>query len=105
FFFQAEGGIRDPLVTGVQRVLFRSPFVLRSFDPSISEAHGRAVTGLRRVGKRIVIALEGDLYLVIHLMIAGRLHWKAGGAKVPAERKSVGEGKRRGNEGWLRSTD
>jgi formamidopyrimidine-DNA glycosylase len=77
----------DARVLGVtlERVRLASPFVLRSFDPSISEAHGRAVTGLRRLGKRIVIALEGDLYLVIHLMIAGRLHWKAGGAKVPGK--------------------
>ena len=69
----------------LESVRLASPFVLRSFDPPISEAHGRAVTGLRRVGKRIVIALEGDLFLVIHLMIAGRLHWKAGGAKVPGK--------------------
>src|SRR6266566_3892070 len=63
----------------LERVRLASPFVLRSFDPPISEAHGRAVTGLRRLGKRIVFALEGDLYLSIHLMIAGRLHWKPGG--------------------------
>jgi len=66
-------------------VRLASPFVLRSFDPPISTAHGRGVIGLRRVGKRIVIALEGDLFLAIHLMIAGRLHWKAGGAKVPGK--------------------
>jgi formamidopyrimidine-DNA glycosylase len=69
----------------LERVRLASPFVLRSFDPSISDAHGRVVTGLRRVGKRIVIALEGDLSLVIHLMIAGRLHWKSAGAKVPGK--------------------
>jgi len=69
----------------LERVRLASPFVLRSVDPPISEAHGRAVAGLRRVGKRIVIALEGDLYLSIHLMIAGRLHWKAAGAKVPGK--------------------
>jgi formamidopyrimidine-DNA glycosylase len=69
----------------LERVRLASPFVLRSFDPPISDAHGRAVTGLRRVGKRIVIALEGDLFLAIHLMIAGRLHWKAAGAKVPGK--------------------
>jgi formamidopyrimidine-DNA glycosylase len=69
----------------LERVRLASPFVLRSFDPSISDAHGRVVTGLRRVGKRIVIALEGDLFLVIHLMIAGRLHWKSAGAKVPGK--------------------
>ncbi len=69
----------------LEGVRLASPFVLRSVDPPISEAHGREVTGLRRVGKRIVIALEGDVYLSIHLMIAGRLHWKAGGAKVPGK--------------------
>jgi formamidopyrimidine-DNA glycosylase len=69
----------------LERVRLASPFVLRSFDPPISDAHGRVVTGLRRVGKRIVIALEGDLSLVIHLMIAGRLHWKPAGAKVPGK--------------------
>ena len=69
----------------LERVRLASPFVLRSVDPPILEANGRAVTGLRRVGKRIVIALEGDLHLSIHLMIAGRLHWKAAGARVPGK--------------------
>ena len=69
----------------LERVRLASPFVLRSVDPPISEAHGRAVASVRRLGKRIVIALEGDLYLSIHLMIAGRLHWKAAGAKVPGK--------------------
>jgi len=69
----------------LERVRLASPFVLRSFDPALSEANGCAVTGLRRLGKRIVIGLEGDLYLSIHLMIAGRLHWKAAGAKVPGK--------------------
>jgi len=69
----------------LERVRVASPFVLRSFDPPISEAPGRTVTGLRRLGKRIVIALDGGLLLVIHLMIAGRLHWKAPGAKVPGK--------------------
>lgn len=69
----------------LERVRLESSFVLRSFDPAISGANGRAVTGLRRLGKRIVIALDGDLYLAIHLMIAGRLHWKERGAKVPGK--------------------
>jgi formamidopyrimidine-DNA glycosylase len=69
----------------LERVRLASPFVLRSFDPPIAEANGRAVSGLRRVGKRIAIALEGDLFLSIHLMIAGRLHWKPPGAKVPGK--------------------
>jgi formamidopyrimidine-DNA glycosylase len=68
-----------------ERVRLASPFVLRSFDPPIAEANGRAVSGLRRLGKRIAIALEGDLFLAIHLMIAGRLHWKPPGAKVPGK--------------------
>ena len=66
----------------LEGVRLASPFVLRSFDPPISYANRRAVTGLRRVGKRVVIALEGDLFLAIHLMIAGRLHWKAPAAKM-----------------------
>ncbi len=53
-----------------------SPFVLRTAVPPIGSAEGRVVTGLRRLGKRVCIGLEGDLWLVIHLMIAGRLHWK-----------------------------
>ena len=69
----------------LERVRLASPFVLRSFDPPISAASGRVVTGLRRLGKRVVFALEGDLFLVIHLMIAGRLHWKPAGAKVPGK--------------------
>ena len=73
----------------LERVVVRNPFVLRSFDPPISEAAGKRVLGLRRMGKRIVFALEGELFLVIHLMIAGRLKWyplgkKAGGKLVLA---------------------
>jgi formamidopyrimidine-DNA glycosylase len=60
-----------------------SPFVVRSVDPPIAAAAGRAVTALRRLGKRIVIGLEPDLFLIIHLMIAGRLRWKRRGAPIP----------------------
>lgn len=67
----------------LDRVRIASPFVLRSVDPPIAEAEGRRVVGLRRMGKRIVVALEGDLFLVIHLMIAGRLRWRPRGAKPP----------------------
>ena len=56
-------------------VRLASPFLLRSADPALSEASGRRVLGVRRLGKRIVLALEGDLHLALHLMIAGRLHW------------------------------
>ena len=60
--------------TRLERVSVRHPFVLRSVDPPLTTVHGRKVIGLRRVGKRIVFGLEGDLFLAIHLMIAGRLH-------------------------------
>jgi formamidopyrimidine-DNA glycosylase len=71
-----------PRVLGrrLERVRLRSPFLLRSVEPPIAEAEGRAVTGLRRLGKRLVFALEGGLFLVLHLMIAGRLQWKDGRA-------------------------
>jgi formamidopyrimidine-DNA glycosylase len=61
------------------------PFTLRSFDPPISAAEGREVVGLRRIGKRIVLELDGGLFLVIHLMIAGRLRWKPPGGKPPGK--------------------
>ncbi|MGH7306110.1 MAG: Fpg/Nei family DNA glycosylase [Candidatus Rokuibacteriota bacterium] len=67
------------------RVRLASPFLLRSVDPPIAQAAGRHVIGLRRLGKRIVIGLESDTFLILHLMIAGRLHWKAAGAKPPGK--------------------
>jgi formamidopyrimidine-DNA glycosylase len=69
----------------LEAVRLASPFLLRSVDPPLKETFGKRVTGLRRLGKRIVIGLEDDLFLVIHLMIAGRLHWKDKGAKVPGK--------------------
>ena len=63
-----------------------SPFVLRSVDPALSELPGRLVIRVRRLGKRIVLALEPDLFVVIHLMIAGRLRWREHGAAVPRGR-------------------
>lgn len=66
-------------------VRLRSPFLLRSVDPPLREVEGRRVTGVSRMGKRIVIALGGDLFLVIHLMIAGRFRWKEPGAKLPGK--------------------
>jgi formamidopyrimidine-DNA glycosylase len=69
----------------LERVRLLTPFLLRSVDPPLSAVTGTRVTGLRRIGKRLVIALEGDLFLVIHLMIAGRLHWRATGAKPPGK--------------------
>lgn len=62
-------------------VVIRSPFVLRSVDPPLSAVEGRRVVGLRRLGKRIVLALEDDLFVVIHLMIAGRLRWRPPGTR------------------------
>src|SRR5512145_3438638 len=66
----------------IQKVRIASPFVLRSFDPPINEAEEKKVLALRRLGKRIVFALEDELFLIVHLMIAGRLHWKPRGAKI-----------------------
>jgi formamidopyrimidine-DNA glycosylase len=66
----------------LQKVRIGSPFVLRSFDPPIRAAEGRKVLALRRIGKRIVLELEDELFLLIHLMIAGRLHWKPAAAKI-----------------------
>ncbi len=65
------------------RVRLRSPFLLRSVQPRLSEAEGRTVTGVRRLGKRVVLALEGELFLAVHLMIAGRFRWGGPSAKVP----------------------
>src|SRR5215467_3108111 len=65
----------------LERVRLKNPFLLRTALPPIAEAAGRRVTALRRIGKRIVIELDGGLFLVIHLMIAGRLHWRDAGAK------------------------
>jgi len=60
-----------------------NPFVLRTFDPPIAQASGREVVGVGRIGKRIVIGLEGELFIVIHLMIAGRLRWLPAGKAAP----------------------
>jgi formamidopyrimidine-DNA glycosylase len=69
----------------LERTRIAKPFLLRSVDPPIGDAAGKLVTGIRRMGKRIVMELEDDLFLVIHLMIAGRLRWLATGAKVPGK--------------------
>ena len=66
----------------LERVRLGSPFLLRSVQPPLSEVEGRKIERLRRVGKRIAIGLEGDLWLVLHLMIAGRLHWRSLPAKL-----------------------
>lgn len=74
-----------PRVLGqpLERVRLASPFLLRSVSPPLSDAFGRRVMSLRRLGKRLVFALEGDLFLVLHLMIAGRLRWRPGGSPIP----------------------
>jgi formamidopyrimidine-DNA glycosylase len=66
----------------ITAVRVKSPFVVRSFDPPISSAVGHRVTALRRLGKRIAFELDDDLFIVIHLMIAGRFLWKAAGAPL-----------------------
>jgi formamidopyrimidine-DNA glycosylase len=69
----------------LNKLRLASPFVLRTVDPSPRDLEGKTVTGLLRLGKRIVLAFEGDLFLVIHLMIAGRFKWLAPGAKLPGK--------------------
>ncbi len=75
----------EPRIVGqpLEGVRLASPFLLRTADPPLSEAHGKEVTGLRRMAKRLVWELDGDLFLVFHLMIAGRLRWRKRGAKLP----------------------
>ena len=71
----------------LERVRVASPFLLRTAVPPLTGAHGRKVTSLRRLGKRLAFGLEGDWWLVLHLMIAGRLHWRQ-----PSRRRFSGEG-------------
>ena len=73
-----------PRVQGqiLERVRLASPFLLRTVDPPLREVEGKKVRELRRLGKRIVLGLNQELFLVLHLMIAGRLHWKERGAKL-----------------------
>lgn len=77
----------NPRVVGhrVNRVRLASPFLLRSIDPPLSAVEGRQIIGLHRLGKRIVLEFEGDLFLVFHLMIAGRFRWKPPGTKIPGK--------------------
>ena len=77
----------NPRVVGrpLLKVRLTSPFLLRSVDLPLSAAEGKTVHGLRRLGKRIVFELDDELFLVLHLMIAGRLHWKPAGAKPPGK--------------------
>ena len=74
----------QPRIVGqqLQRVRIASPFLLRTFEPPLESIEGKTVRSLRRLGKRIAIGLDDDLWLVLHLMIAGRLHWKPPRAKL-----------------------
>lgn len=72
----------------LERVMLASPFLLRSVEPPLAAVQGRRVSALRRLGKRIAIGLEGDVWLVLHLMIAGRLHWFDAGAR-PSKRAAL----------------
>jgi len=80
----------QPRIVGqrIEQVRLASPFLLRTVQPSATDVEGRLVRELRRIGKRIAIGVEGDLWLVLHLMIAGRLHWRGRQAKL-AGRKSL----------------
>jgi len=69
----------------LQRVKVLNPFLLRTALPPLSQAEGRTVVGVERLGKRVVLALDNGLFLVIHLMIAGRLRWLPAGAKPPGK--------------------
>jgi formamidopyrimidine-DNA glycosylase len=75
----------EPRIVGqtLQRLEIAKPFVLRTFDPPLSDMAGVTVRGVRRMGKRIVFEMDGERFIVIHLMIAGRLKWRAPTAKLP----------------------
>ena len=72
----------DRRIAGVR---LASPFLLRSIDPPLATIEGRTVTGLRRLGKRIVFDIEEDLFLIVHLMIAGRFRWKPPASRIPGK--------------------
>jgi formamidopyrimidine-DNA glycosylase len=74
-----DARVRGTLLDGVR---LNSPFLLRSFEPPLSDTFGRRVVELRRIGKRIAIGLEADYWLILHLMVAGRLHWREPGAPL-----------------------
>ncbi len=69
----------------LHRIRIANPFLVRSVDPPIAGAAGRRVTAIQRIGKRIAIGFDNDLWIVIHLMIAGRFRWLAAGAKIPGK--------------------
>jgi formamidopyrimidine-DNA glycosylase len=78
--------LRDRLLgQSLTRLRLGSPFILRTVEPAPSQLEGKKVRDIRRMGKRIVLALEDELFIVIHLMIAGRFKWLPQGAKIPAK--------------------
>ena len=77
-----EALARRVVGTRLLRIRLNSPFLLRTVEPALAAVNGRRVDSVRRLGKRVVLALEGRLHVAIHLMIAGRLHWKDAGAKL-----------------------
>ena len=81
----------EPRLVGqpIERVRLASAFLLRTAQPPITDVDGRVVRALRRIGKRIAIGVEGDLWLVLHLMIAGRLHWRPPGARLSGRQSLV----------------
>ena len=74
----------------IERVRLTSPFLLRTVQPSLADVEGHVVRELRRIGKRIAIGVDGDLWVLLHLMIAGRLHWRPVGAKLGGRRNLAG---------------
>jgi len=78
----------EPRVVGkrLDRIRFASPFLLRTFEPPVREAEGARVTAVRRLGKRIALRLDNNIYIVFHLMISGRLHWRGAGVKLAGKR-------------------
>lgn len=72
--------------TTLERVRLGSPFLLRTVEPPLDAADGRLVESISLLGKRVVCSLAGDLHLVVHLMVAGRLHWKPAGARLAGRR-------------------
>ena len=77
----------QPRIIGqpLETIRVASPFLVRSFEPTLQEAHGKKVLGLQRLGKRIIFRLEAELFLILHLMIAGRLRWRPREAKIPGK--------------------
>ncbi len=73
----------------LEEVRLATPFLLRTATPPLSSAHGHNVTAVRRIGKRIAIGLDNGLWLVLHLMIAGRLHWKKAKSPIPGGRRGA----------------